>query len=314
MMRRKLKTNSRSDFGWTDLGMLLAIILWALNFSVIKIALREFSPLGFNGVRLIFASSVLFLFILIRKEKVGLYRHDWGLFFFLGLVGNTFYQLCFIHGLNWTTASNSALIIAMAPAIIALVSTAFRHERLSLLSWGGIIISFVGLYLVITQQEGGFKWSLSNLKGDLLILTANFLWAIYTVSSNNLLRRYSPVKFTTWTMIIGTLFFLPFAWTDMRNLPEAKISLTAWGALAYSGLFALAICYVIWYSSVKRVGNSRTAIYDNLVPLFTIVFAGLILGERLTWKQAMGAVIIISGVIMTRLGKIEAQELVVGKD
>jgi len=313
-MKLKFTSSPKSDFGWTDLGMLLAITLWALNFSVIKIALREFTPLGFNGVRLIFASGILFLFILLKKEKVGLSRQDWLRFLFLGLVGNTFYQLCFIHGLNWTTASNSALIIAMSPAIIALVSTAFRHERLSWLAWGGIIISFIGLYLVITQQAGGFEWSLANLKGDLLILTGNFLWAIYTVSSNNFLKKYSPLKFTTWTMIIGAVFFLPFAWADLRSLPKAQISFTAWGGLIYSGLFALAVCYVLWYSSVKKVGNSRTAIYDNLVPLFTIVFAGLILGERLTWQQALGAVVILSGVIMTRLGKVEAKELVTSKD
>ncbi|HDJ23407.1 MAG TPA: hypothetical protein ENF17_05930 [Candidatus Aminicenantes bacterium] len=314
MMKLKFTSSPKSDFGWTDMGMLLAITLWALNFSVIKIALREFTPLGFNGVRLIFASGILFLFILLKKEKVGLSRQDWLRFLFLGLVGNTFYQLCFIHGLNWTTASNSALIIAMSPAIIALVSTAFRHERLSWLAWGGIIISFIGLYLVITQQAGGFEWSLANLKGDLLILTGNFLWAIYTVSSNNFLKKYSPLKFTTWTMIIGAVFFLPFAWADLRSLPKAQISFTAWGGLIYSGLFALAVCYVLWYSSVKKVGNSRTAIYDNLVPLFTIVFAGLILGERLTWQQALGAVVILSGVIMTRLGKVEAKELVTSKD
>ncbi len=313
-MKLKFTSSPKSDFGWTDMGMLLAITLWALNFSVIKIALREFTPLGFNGVRLIFASGILFLFILLKKEKVGLSRQDWLRFLFLGLVGNTFYQLCFIHGLNWTTASNSALIIAMSPAIIALVSTAFRHERLSWLAWGGIIISFIGLYLVITQQAGGFEWSLANLKGDLLILTGNFLWAIYTVSSNNFLKKYSPLKFTTWTMIIGAVFFLPFAWADLRSLPKAQISFTAWGGLIYSGLFALAVCYVLWYSSVKKVGNSRTAIYDNLVPLFTIVFAGLILGERLTWQQALGAVVILSGVIMTRLGKVEAKELVTSKD
>lgn len=208
-MKLKFTSSPKSDFGWTDLGMLLAITLWALNFSVIKIALREFTPLGFNGVRLIFASGILFLFILLKKEKVGLSRQDWLRFLFLGLVGNTFYQLCFIHGLNWTTASNSALIIAMSPAIIALVSTAFRHERLSWLAWGGIIISFIGLYLVITQQAGGFEWSLANLKGDLLILTGNFLWAIYTVSSNNFLKKYSPLKFTTWTMI-DLLQILPY--------------------------------------------------------------------------------------------------------
>ena len=299
---------AQSQLGLTDLYMLLAVVLWSLNFSVIKIALREFSPLGFNGVRLLFASSLLFIFLKLRKEKIGLPHRDWGVFLFLGVIGTTFYQLFFIHGLNWTTASNSALIIALAPAIIALVSTGFRHERLSWLTWGGIVISFGGLYLVITQRIGGFVWSLEYLKGDLLIFTANFLWAIYTVKAKPLLGRYSPLKFTAWTMALGTIFFLPFAAQDMKRLVGAKISLVAWGALAYSGVFALAVCYVIWYSSVKRVGNSRTAIYDNLIPLLTILFAFFILQERLSLGQALGAGIIIIGVIMTRLGRVETRQ------
>jgi drug/metabolite transporter (DMT)-like permease len=305
---RKNESKAGAQLGLTDLGMLMAVVLWSLNFPMIKIALREFSPLGFNGVRLVFASGLLFLFLVLQKEKIVLPHRDWRLFLFLGLVGTTFYQLCFIHGLNWTTASNSAIIIAMAPAIIALVSTSFRHERLSWLTWWGIVISFAGLYLVITQQVGGFVWSLKYIKGDLLIFTANFLWAIYTVWAKPLLKRYSPLKFTAWTMTLGTIFFLPFAAKDISQLPQTRISLSSWGALAYSGIFALAICYVIWYSSVKRVGNSRTAIYDNLIPLFTILFAFLILEERLSLGQGMGAMIIIVGVIMTRLGRVEAQE------
>ena len=86
---------AQSQLGLTDLYMLLAVVLWSLNFSVIKIALREFSPLGFNGVRLLFASSLLFIFLKLRKEKIGLPRRDWGVFLFLGVIGTTFYQLFF---------------------------------------------------------------------------------------------------------------------------------------------------------------------------------------------------------------------------
>ena len=299
--------DTRAQLGLMDLYMLMAVVLWSLNFSIIKIALREFSPLAFNGVRLVLASGLLLLFLRIQREKIKLPPRDLGVFLLLGVVGTTFYQLCFIHGLNWTTASNSALIIALAPAIIALVSTAFRHERLSWLTWGGIGISFGGLYLVITQRGGGFVWSLDNLKGDLLIFTANFLWAVYTVKAKPLLRRYSPLKFTAWTMALGTIFFLPFAARDMSHLARTKISLAAWGALVFSAVFALAVCYVIWYSSVKRVGNSRTAIYDNLIPLLTVLFAFLILEERLSLGQALGAGIIIIGVIMTRFGRVESR-------
>jgi drug/metabolite transporter (DMT)-like permease len=88
----------------------------------------------------------------------------------------------------------------------------------------------------------------------------------------------------------------------MIVLPYSHISLKAWAALAFSGLFALSVCYVIWYASVKRVGNSRTSIYDNLIPIFTIFFAYFLLDERITLLQGVGTLVILCGVYLTRSG------------
>ena len=88
----------------------------------------------------------------------------------------------------------------------------------------------------------------------------------------------------------------------MIVLPYSQISLKAWAALAFSGLFALSVCYVIWYASVKRVGNSRTSIYDNLIPIFTIFFAYLLLDERITLLQGAGTMVILCGVYLTCSG------------
>ncbi len=294
------RINEPAKLGLTDLWMLAAIILWALNFSLIKIALREFSPLGFNGIRLVYASGVLFLFLAARGEKLKIHKGDVKKLLVLGLLGNTAYQLCFIHGINWTTASNSSIIIAMAPVTIALLSNLVKHERLSFIAWTGISISFLGFYLVITSRSGGFEFSWQYLRGDLLIFLGNIFWAFYTVFSKPMLSRYSPLKLTAWTMALGTVFFIPFAFKDTLHLPWQEISPGAWGALAYSGFFALSVCYVIWYSSVKRVGNSRTAIYDNLMPVLTVIFAYFMLGERITLIQGAGALIIFTGVYLAR--------------
>jgi len=98
------------------------------------------------------------------------------------------------------------------------------------------------------------------------------------------------------------VFYIPFCLKDVREISFGKVSFQAWVALFYSGIFALAICYVIWYASVKRVGNSRTAIYDNLVPVLTVMFAYFSLGERITVLQAGGAFIILVGVYLARSG------------
>lgn len=293
---------SYRKFGATDLLMLLAIVFWAINFSFIKIALREFSPLGFNGFRLLYASLIFVIILLITKDGFSFPRRDIWKFVALGLIGNTAYQMFFIHGLNLTTASNTAIIIAMSPAIIALLSSLVKHEKLNWAAWIGVLISFLGFFLVIAKQPGDFQLAWESMKGDLMILFGNLTWALYTVFSKPLLERYSPLKLTSLTMIVGTVFYLPFCFKDMIHLKLNEISLQAWAALFYSGLFALVICYIIWYASVKRVGNSRTAIYDNFMPILTILFAYVFISERITFLQAGGALIILMGVYLTRTG------------
>ncbi len=289
-------------FGSTDVLMLLAILLWAVNFSFVKIALRELSPLGFNGIRLLFASVVLFLILVLSGESFMVDKKTFWKLVFLGLIGNTAYQMLFIHGINLTTASNSAIIIAMTPVFIALLSSLMKHERVHPAAWAGTLFSFVGFYLVIASRFGAIQISSQSVRGDLLIFFGNIFWAIYTVFSKPLLERMSPLKLTTLTMASGTFFFLPFCINDIAGIPYSTVSLKAWASLLYSGLFALVICYVIWYASVQRVGNTKTAIYDYLIPVFTVIFAYFIIDESITNQQAAGALIIFAGVYLARIG------------
>jgi len=292
----------QKKFGATDLFMLLAVLTWAINFSFIKIALREFSPLGFNGLRLVLASLMLILVLLVSKEGFSHVRSNFWKLCILGIIGNTIFQLLFIHGLNWTTASSTSIVMAMTPVFVALLSTSIKQERLHWAAWMGILVSFVGFYFVITKQAGAFHFSWLSLRGDLMIFLGNFLWAIYTVFSKPLLDKISPLKLTAVTMAFGAVFYLPFAAKDITEIQWGKISFQAWAALVFSALFVLAIGYVIWYASVKRVGNSRTAIYGNITPVFTVVFAYIFLAESITLLQAGGALIILMGVYLTRTG------------
>ena len=289
-------------FGTTDVLMLSAMLFWAVNFSFVKIALREFSPLAFNGIRLIFASLMLVLLLLLRGESLRVSRRTFWKIVFLGLIGNTAYQMFFIHGIDLTTASNSAIIIAMTPLFIAFLSSRMKHERVHSAAWAGIFFSFVGFYLVIASRVGTIEFSSLSVRGDLLIFSGNFCWAVYTVFSKPMLERMSPLKLTTLTMISGTAFFLPFCIKDISQIPYSAVSYKAWGSLFYSGLFALVICYVIWYVSVRRVGNTKTAIYGYLIPVFTVIFAYFFIDERITVQQGAGAIIIFAGVYLARIG------------
>jgi drug/metabolite transporter (DMT)-like permease len=302
MMNVQSRDNNYQTFGTTDILMLSAILFWAVNFSFVKIALRELSPLAFNGIRLLFASVVLSLILVLKGESLKVERKIFWKLVVLGLIGNTAYQMLFIHGIDWTTASNSAIIIAITPVFIALLSSLLKHERVHPAAWAGILFSFLGFYLVISSRTGPFVLSSLGVRGDLLIFGGNICWAVYTVFSKPLLERMSPLKLTALTMVFGTIFFLPFSLKDIVHIPYRIVTLKAWSSLFYSGLFALVICYVIWYASVRRVGNTKTAIYDYLIPVFTAVFAHFFISERISRQQVAGAIIIFFGVYLARIG------------
>ncbi|UCE42535.1 MAG: DMT family transporter [Candidatus Aminicenantes bacterium] len=293
---------NQETFGVTDLYMLLLTLMWAINFSFVKIALFEFSPLAFNGIRMAFASLILVLVLFIVKEGLGVAKKDIWKLVILGIIGNTVYQLLFIHGINLTTASNTSIIMAMTPASVALLSSLFKHEKIPWAGWFGIAISFVGFYLVISKQPGSFVFSWENLKGDLMIFGGNLVWAVYTVFSKPLLSRISPLKWSSLTLAVGTVFYLPFCFFAFARQDFGQISIKAWSMLAFSGVFALSFGYVVWYSSVKRIGNTKTVIYGNIVPIFTVIFASIFIAERIGRWQALGAIIILVGVYLTRSG------------
>jgi drug/metabolite transporter (DMT)-like permease len=297
-----MNKENAARFGVTDLLMLLAIIFWAVNFSVIKIALREFSPHSFNGPRFTLASLLLLGFLWKKEGNLKVERKDLAVVAGLGIVGNTFYQSLFINGIDLTTASATSLVMTMTPIFIAVMSAVFIHERIHWAGWLGILISFGGLYLVLFGGAPEIAFSNKALRGNLMILAGNLCWAVYTVFSKPYLEKYSPLKLTALTLAIGTLFYLPITVRDVLRQPWEALSARSWAALLFSAAFAIALSYFIWYSSVRRIGNTKTGIFGNITPVFTVFFAHLLLGERVTIPEVAGAVIIFFGFYLTRFG------------
>jgi len=294
--------NTSSRFGSTDLFMLLTILIWAFNFSVLKIALREFTPGSFNGPRLTLASLFLLLFLRLKEGTIAPPRRDVLKLIVLGVVGNTCYQFLFINGINRTAASTTSLILTMTPILIALLSAVFIGERIHWIGWAGIMTSFFGLYFVIFGNGAGVSVGREGLKGNLMILVGNIFWAIYTVFSKPLLEKMSALRLSTLTLSFGALFYLPLTFRDIARLDWGSVSARSWAGLVFSAVFAIALSYVFWYSSVKRVGNTKTGIYSNITPVFTVIFASLFLGERIGLTKVVGALIIILGFYLTRFG------------
>jgi drug/metabolite transporter (DMT)-like permease len=289
---------SKAGFGWIDAGLFLTVLFWAVNFSVVKATLAHIPPLAFNTFRLVGASTV-FLALAPMGAESRFSRSDWVRLCFLGLVGHTFYQLLFIHGIDDTTASNSALFLGMTPVAVAAMGAAWGVERVGARIWVGILITVVGAYLVIGSSEatGG------SLRGDLLVLAATLCWSAYTVAGKSLLEKHSPLKITAYSFAVGTVLYLPIAVRDVLELSYEQVPWTAWAGTAFSFVFAIVLAYLFWYYGVSRVGPTRTAVYSNLTPVIALAVSWLTLGERLAPLQLIGAGTIVLGIYLVRCNR-----------
>ena len=292
-----------TKMGRTDILILLVIVLWAVNLSVIKIGLRDLSPHAFNAIRLSLAALAYAAVLVARRRKGGLARKgDGWKAAGLGLLGITFYQVFFIKGVSMMPASTASVFMGTSPIFIALLATVVGEERIPPAGWVGIAISSCGFLLVVAGENGGLVFTWDAWRGALLILLANACWAGYTVFSKPVLERNSAFRLAAVGSIAGTAVYLPFAAGDLAKVDWARIPWQGWGAIGYAGLVAIFLCFIIWYESVKEVGSAKTGVYSNLTPILAIFVAGLVLGERLSATQAIGAAVTLAGVYLTRSG------------
>ena len=164
----------------------------------------------------------------------------------------------------------------------------------------GGIVSFAGVALVIASGQG---LSLGgSLAGEAITLLAAICWAFYTAFGAPFLRRYSPLRATTWATVAGTIVLAPIAASQLATVDTADLTPGVLGAVLYSGFLAAGISNVIVSNGIKVVGPTRTAAYQFLVPALAVVLAFLFLSEPIRPGQVVGGLIIVGGVLITRGG------------
>jgi drug/metabolite transporter (DMT)-like permease len=269
---------------------------------MVKFALTEIPPIAFVALRFLIASVIMLVLTLAMGYQFRFRRSHLLALIGLGILGNCFYQLFFIFGVERTTANNTALILATVPAWVALIGTMVRVEYLEGRGWLGVGMSLAGIILIIlgSDRQAGFKFGGATFLGDFLVLLATLCWAGYTLMSRPLLRRYPSLTVTTFTTAIGSVPLIFLASPVFVQMPWTTISWGAWGALAFSGVFGIALAYIFWNQGVSQLGSTRTSLYSNLVPPVALLTDWFLLGETLTPQQWWGASLALGGIILAR--------------
>jgi len=272
------------------------MLIWAGSFIFIKIGLQEIRPFNLAFYRFLIASP-LFVFIFLKGNFKRPERSEYGKIIVLALTGATLLYAVQFVALLYTTATNSSILINTCVIFIALMSL-FMGERLTRLKILGIIISFIGVVMIVSNGYSFSFFTSDTLIGDLLMLFDGFLWAVYTIIGKSLLEKYSSDVLTAYAFIAGSFLLLPFAIYEGIVNPFT-FSLLTWISLLYLALLCSVVAYVIWYSALKTMETTRVAVFVYIVPLFTAVMAYFVLNEKIGVFTAIGGFLTMLGVYIT---------------
>jgi drug/metabolite transporter (DMT)-like permease len=273
-------------------------MIWGINFVVVKYATHIFNPVAFTGLR-VGTVALFLLLVAIARGRLALPRRDLIALLLLGVIGNGLYQLFFVHGVARTRAGNAALIVASAPAFIALVARAKGMERVRRMTFLGIALSIVGVAIVIAGSARPSAGQ-TTLLGTVLVFCGVLSWTAYTILLQPYTKRIDVIQLSAITMVGGAVPLLVASTPALIATNWALVGVGGWLALFYSSVISMGVAYFFWYRGLRVIGPTRSAVYTNLQPIVALLVAWAFLGENPTIFQGVGAVTIIAGVFLTR--------------
>jgi len=272
-------------------------LLWALTYHAGKFAVGVMLPLGAILWRFTTAVLIIVPWIGLREgwDWQGLRRNLWPLLA-MGVFGVVAFNLAMFYGLQSTSAVNASLIMAFSPIITACGTVVLGGERLSLARLAGLLLGLLGVALVVTGGSLQSLWRAGIARGDVLMLGGSLAWAIYGLIPRRFVRGLAPLQMGAASLVVTalTLWVLCALVSPVAMQLPPRVAL--WPVL-FMGVLATAVAYAWWNIGVVRIGATRAAGFLNLIPVFTML-TGLLLGQAISVAQLLGAVLVISGVVL----------------
>ena len=293
------QTNAAPSPLLIDLALLSVAVMWASTFTLFKVAWREVDPVAFTSVR--FAGMVILsIFVLaLAKDRVRPRRADIPTLIASGLTGYFIYQMGFVLGLDRTSALASAILISTHPIFAVIFEWFVRRQKPARVEVAGVLLGFMGV-LVFLRAWDAFA---SARIGDLLSLGAAAAFGAYSVINQPLTRRYPSREVMSYGLLVGGLLTTLVGIPAMFRQDWGDIGIWTWVILLYATLGPVYLAYALWNWAIKHRGIPRTVVYGFLVPVLGGAIAVLALEERFGIAEVIGGVMVVGGLLVTRLGK-----------
>lgn len=278
-------------------NLFILATLWGSAFPGIKLGLEGLSAANLTLLRFAVASLCFLLFLLATKRRLSPRREDVPYFFLAGVLGITIYHLALNYGELHVSAGAASLIIATAPAITAVVAFFTLRDRLPLLGWVGFLVSFVGVLLIVLGDGAALHFN----PYALLVLLSALVTAFFTVLQKPLFARYEAVEvtaFATWAGTVPLLIFLPGLFADAADAGRSALLATV-----YIGIFPAAVAYAQFSYAISKMPVTLATTFLYAVPVFSLFFSWLLLGEIPSLLMLSGGAVALSGIAIVSYAK-----------
>lgn len=280
-------------------AMLIAVSCWAVNMVAIKEALFGFSPMALALVRAIAVALVFgILFLLLRdRSLLRLTPRQWFHFGVIAFFGITINQLLFIQGVAHTNVSHAALIIAIEPVMVLVLSVLMRLEVLTTLKFAGMAISFSGVVLLTSGkpvQGGNAHWV-----GDLILMVEVVVFAYYTILMKGIIDQYDVVTLNTLVFGLGALMMIPFGARAVLHVNWSQIPGRSVLGLGFMTFFSCVIAYLLFAYALKGLTASRVAAFNYIEPVMGTALGVWLLHDKVSPWGIFGGALILIGVYFT---------------
>lgn len=286
----------RAFYNNAYLVLALASLCWSGNHLMGRAIAGHVPPLTITTLRWLLAAAVLFPFVrghLVRDWP--LIRKHVGVLVYLSLIGGGVFGALQFVGLQLTTALNVSVMNSLAPVFMAAAGAAMFGDRLTGGQLAGIVISLLGVLAIITKLDPGVLTHVSFNTGDILILINMVLWAVYSAS----LRwrpKIHPASFMFMFCLISGIAILPaMAWEYSTGFVLQPTALT-FSAIAFVTIFSTIVAFACWTRGIELIGPNRAGVFLHLIPIFSALLTGTLLGEPLMGYHVVGFALILAGV------------------
>lgn len=280
-------------------SIIISMIFFSLTFVWFKVANAAYGPLTIVLFRLIIATAILFIIAKVTGKLVKPEKKDLKYLLLLALFEPFLYFMGESYGLQYISSTVAAVIIATIPLVAPFAAYLFYKEKVTILNALGILISFFGVTLVIFELGKGLT---AAPLGVILQFVAVISAVAYTIMLQKINKRISNLTIILYQNLIGTFYFLPF-WLifEKNRFIATPFNPESMAAIFELAIFGSTIAFIFFVYSVKHMGVIKSNMFTNSIPVFTSIFAWIILGDNLNIQKITGIIIVTAGLFIAQL-------------